>query len=343
MCTFTGEVNIEPPDYAEAAIYHKVLEIRSRPEYPLAGLRVAALLRNRGIDIVHAHHFDPNTVAWLATNLHRSTRVVVGRHYSDAIYIHTSGSKRRAMLAVERMVNNHASRIVVPSIMIRDLLVRRQGVPAEKVDVIPYPFDPARYQILSDEERAARRAELGLNSRFGVATIGRLFRDKGHRYMIEAIRQVHGVLPDLVWLVVGDGPDRAALEEEIRRNGLVGCVQLLGWRSDALQINGAVDAVVQPSIQEGYSQVMAEALWMGTPLLTTDVSGAQDLVTHGVTGLVVRKADPSALADALCNLYRDANLRDDLARRGRLHMEMHHSLAAIVPRFENVYRDVLAR
>ena len=112
-----------------------------------------------------------------------------------------------------------------------------------------------------------------LTSRFGVVTIGRLFHDKGHRYMIEAVRQVREDLPDLVWLVVGDGPDRAALEEAIRQDGLAECVRLLGWRSDALQINGAVDAVVQPSIQEGYSQVMAEALWMGTPLVTTDVSG----------------------------------------------------------------------
>ncbi len=193
--------------------------------------------------------------------------------------------------------------------MIRDLLVLRQGVPTEKVDVIPYAFDPARYHLLSTDERAARRAELGLTSRFGVATIGRLFHDKGHRYMIEAMRQVHEDLPDLVWLVVGDGPDRAALEEAIRQDGLAECVRLLGWRSDALQINGAVDAVVQPSIQEGYSQVMAEALWMGTPLVTTDVSGAPDLVTNGETGLVVPKADPSALADALRSLYRDAGLR----------------------------------
>jgi glycosyltransferase involved in cell wall biosynthesis len=341
VCTFTSEVNIAPPEYAEASICHKVLGIDSRQQYPFAGLRLANLLRSRGIDIVHAHHFDPNTLAWLATNLHRSSRVVVGRHYSDAVYIHTSGLKRRAMLAVERLVNSHAARIVVPSTMIRDLLVLRQGVPEEKVEVIPYPFDPARYQILSLGERTARRAELGLTSRFGVATIGRIFHDKGHRYMIEAIRQVHEDLPDLVWLVVGDGPDRASLEAAIRQNGLDGCVRLLGWRSDALQINGAVDAVVQPSIQEGYSQVMVEALWMGTPLLTTDVSGAQDLVTNGETGLVVRKADPSALAEALRSLYRDARLRGDLARRGRQHVETHHSLTAIVPRFEKVYTEVL--
>jgi glycosyltransferase involved in cell wall biosynthesis len=156
------------------------------------------------------------------------------------------------------------------------------------------------------------------------------------------MRQLHQELPDLVWLVVGDGPDRAALEEEIRDSGLAECVRLLGWRSDALRINGAVDAVVQPSIQEGYSQVMVEALWMGTPLVTTDVSGARDLVADGDTGLVVPKADSSALADAVRRLYQDANLRDDLARRARQYVETHLSIDAIVPRFEHVYREVLA-
>jgi glycosyltransferase involved in cell wall biosynthesis len=342
VATFHGRSNIEPPEYETDGIRHTVLNVHSRRAYPLAAARLRSLVRERGVSIVHPHHYEPNAVAWLATQLEPSVRVVVGRHYSDAIYRNTSGLRRHGYLALERLVNRHAARIVAPSTMIQSLLVERQAVPARKVEVIPYAFDPRRYKPPAQDDRRRRRVELGIASSFAVATVGRLYRDKGHRYLLEAVCHLAEDLPDLVWLVVGDGPERAPLERAINQARLGERVRLLGWRTDALRIIGAVDAVVQPSLQEAYSQVMAESLWMRTPLVISDVSGATDLITNGENGFVVPKADARALACAIQKLYYDSQLREQLGRAGRSHMEKYYSIDRIVPLYEALYEDVFA-
>lgn len=337
VATFTSESNICPPDYAADCIRHSVLTSPSRTTYPLTAFRLASLLAKHRVDLLHAHHFDPNAVAWLAARLRRSVRVVVGRHYSDAIYLNSTGAKRRVLLDIEGLVNAHAARIIAPSTAIRDLLVGRQGVPEAKVDVIPYPFDLTRYPLPSEGERRRTRAELGISGRFAVATVGRLYKDKGHRYMVDALRRLAPEVADLVWLVVGEGADRAELETAAIRSGVADRVRFLGWRKDALRIVGAVDVVVQPSLQEAYSQAMVEALAMGVPLVMTNVSGARDLIADGETGVVVERGDVGALVDAVRRLHGDPALRERLGRGGRHHVEATLTAREIVPRYEESY------
>jgi glycosyltransferase involved in cell wall biosynthesis len=341
--TLVGEANICPPEYAASGIRHTVLGGRSRRDYPLTAVRLAALLKHREIDILHAHHFDPNALAWLATHLHRATRLVVGRQYSDYIYKYSSGAKRQALLAVEHIVNSHASRVIVPSRRVRDILVHRQGVDATKVDVIPYAFDPSRYPLPTDEQREHRRDDLGIGSRFAVATVGRLNSAKGHQYMLQAILQVRRELPDLVWVLVGDGPDRRELERVIRREDLDDSVHLLGWQMDVPHVMNAMDAVVQPSVEEGFGQVMIEALWMERALVVTNVSGAAELLSDGKDCLLVPTADPTALAEALRALYTDASLCKRLGAEGRKHVEARLSIPAIIPDYERSYLRTASR
>jgi glycosyltransferase involved in cell wall biosynthesis len=341
VCTFTRGAQIAPPEYDRAAIYHRVLNVSSRRDYPFAAIRLANFLRGRAIDILHAHNYNSNLLAWLALHMHRSTRLVVGRHYTDTVDLPSSGMNRRAVLGFDAQVNNYATRIVVPSVTIRDLLVTRRRVAEEKVTVIPHPFDPSQYPIFSHEERAAQRAELGITSRFALVTVGQLSPDKGHRYMIEAVHHLRRAIPDLTLLIVGDGPERPTIEEAIR-DDLHDAVRLLGWRADVWKIIGAVDAMVQRSIQGGYSRVMREALWLGTPLVVTDVSGARDFIIDGDTGVLAGTTDVSALADAVRMLYRDAQLRNQVGVRGRHFVEEHLSLAAVIPRLEQLYVEILS-
>lgn len=337
VVTLRKEANIQPPEYEGDGIRHTVLRSRSRADYPLIAVRLASLLAKRHIELVHVHHFDPNAVAWLSSQLRRSVRIVVGRHYSDAIYLNSSGRRQRALFAIEGRVNARAARIVAPSTMIRDLLVGRQGVPSTKVDVVPYAFDLKRYVLPTDDERRHMRETLGISDKFVLATVGRLYKDKGHGVMIEALDLLIREIPDLVWLVVGDGPDRAELDELVKSSGLEGHVRFLGWRKDALQVMAAVDAVVQPSLQEAYSQVMVEALAMAVPLVISDVSGARDLITSGETGIIVDRSDVRGLICAVQRLWRDTTFRTLLGNQGRQLVESRLSISAVVPLYEDVY------
>jgi glycosyltransferase involved in cell wall biosynthesis len=340
--TFVSETNIAAPRFAADGIPHHVLGARSRRDYPVVAARLARLLRERRIDVLHAHHFDPGAIAWAATRLHPSTRLVIGRHYSDDHHAYLTGLKRHGYLGAERIVHSGAARIVAPSRMIRDLLVERQGVPADKVAVIPYPFDPARYRLPAAEELRRLRAELGIENRFVIATVARILPKKGHSYLLAALRELAGELPRLVWVVLGDGPQRAELESEVGAAGLSDRVRFTGWRTDALAVIAAADAIVQPTLQEAYSQVMVEAQWMGTPLVMTDVSGVGDLVIGEETGIVVPRRDPRALAIAVRRLYEDRELGGRLAAAARARVADELPIPRVIPRYEAVYAALTA-
>jgi glycosyltransferase involved in cell wall biosynthesis len=289
------------------------------------------------IDIVHAHHFDQSVIAWMATRLFRKTALVIGRHYSDALYRVPSWVKRTGLLAIEQLVNQAARRIIVPSNFIYQVLTEKQGVECGKIDVIPYGFEPEKYVQPGSTEVANTRKELHLDPEDVVfGTFGRLHEEKGHRYLLEAFAALKRRNSRVVLLIVGDGPEKTALEKQA--NHLMGeSVFMLGWRRDVIKLMAAVDAVVQPTLQEAFSQVMAESMWMGKPLLITDVSGATDIISNGVNGIIVPRGNPELLANQMLNLAEDSSLRSRLGQAGRSYVESNLLIEKIIGRYEASY------
>lgn len=341
VCTMGRPSNIEDPRYVEAGMPCWELPARTRWHYPLTAVRLAALLRRQRIDVIHAHHYEPCLIAAMATVLRHRSRLVVGRHYSDAIYLHTQGWRRRAMLGIEQLVTRRARRVIAPSRRIAELLVERQGVPAEKVAVIPYGFDPAKYERVQPQAVQDLRQALGLGGCFTIATYGRLYEDKGHRYLLDALPEVLKSVPTLKYLVVGEGAARADLERQACELGLEDVVVFLGWRHDVPELMASVDVIVQPSLQEAFSQSMAEALFMCRPLVITDVSGASELVPDDSVGTVVPCRDAAALARAVIALEKDPQRRAAVAQAARRHARRNFTIEAAVTLHEDVYRDSL--
>jgi len=341
VCTMARPSNIEDPRYGEAGISCHELPTATRWQYPWAAIRLASLLRRQRIDVVHAHHFDPCVIAAAATLLRPRTRLVVGRHYSDAIYLHATGWRRRAMLGIERVVNRRAGRVVVPSSRIMGLLVEGQGVPADKVALIPYGFDAAKYERVEPATVQGLRATLGLDGRFTIATFGRLYEDKGHRFVLAALAEVLASVPNLRYCIVGEGAQRPSLERQVREFGLRDVVTFLGWRHDVPELMAAVDVVVQPSVQEAFSQSMAEALFMGRPLVIADVSGASELVPDDSIGVIVPCRDPAAIARALIELAGTPERRSALGGAARRHARGAFTIERAIPLYEAVYREAV--
>lgn len=338
VCTMGRPSNIEDPSYDQTSIPHWAIAGRSRWQYPWTLVALAAILRRQRIDIIHAHHFDPTLIASIASLFSRRTRVVVGRHYSDAIYLHTSGLRQRAMLALERWVNLRSCHIVVPSAAIASLL-RSEGVADDKVSVIPYGFEPSRFAVADDDVVSQYKKTLGLEGVISVGTFGRLYSDKGHRFALDALPMVLNAFPTLRYVIVGDGQDRERLEEHAAQLGVADNVTFLGWRRDVASLMAAVDIVLQPSLQEAFSQSMAEALLLGRPLVISDVSGAEELVPNDTIGVVVPARDANALGEALIALARDPNRRTRLALAGREHALANFGLAGAVRRYERAYEQ----
>ena len=243
----------------------------------------------------------------------------------------------KTLIGLEQIINRHATRIIVPSQLIFEILTERQGIDAGKIDVVHYGFVPGKYMLPDAGEIGKARGEFYMEGRFVLGNFGRLHEEKGHRYLVEAAAILREKIPNLLVLCVGEGPERENIEKRIKALGVEESVKLIGWRTDAMTIMSAVDAVVQSTLQEAFSQVMVEALWMSKPLVITDVSGAPDIIRDGENGLLVAKADAEALASAIGRLAGDNELRASLAKNGHEFVEKNLVIAKKIKEYEAAF------
>jgi glycosyltransferase involved in cell wall biosynthesis len=174
-----------------------------------------------------------------------------------------------------------------------------------------------------------------------IGTVGRLVPFKGHGYLLEAFAQLRQRHPGIRLLVVGDGPERDALERQARDLGIAGDVRFTGHREDVADLLAAIEVFVLPSLAEHFGRVLLEAMAMERPVVATDAGGVPEVVAENVSGLLVPPADPAALARAVSRLLTDSALARAMGRAGRRRVEAHYNLQRHAERVEAVYAEVL--
>jgi glycosyltransferase involved in cell wall biosynthesis len=150
------------------------------------------------------------------------------------------------------------------------------------------------------------RAELGLDggSRL-IAMVGTLKEVKGHRYMIDAMAALVPCHPDLHLLLAGDGELRESLEAQVADAGLQAHVHFLGSRDDVVELLVASDLLVLPSLWEGLSMALLEAMAAGLPIVASEVSGTVQAIVPGEHGLLIPPGDVQAIVDGVSRVLSD--------------------------------------
>jgi glycosyltransferase involved in cell wall biosynthesis len=285
------------------------------------GRALRRLVQDRRPAVVHAHRYASAAAAVVATR---------GQSVPIVLTEHTEAPWRdRAACAVSRRVYQRVDHVVAVSSAIRDTLVGTYGVPAGRVDMLlPAIADPAA---------APPRASRASAAVAGV--VGRLVPEKGVDVFLRAAALVVAAIPAARFVVVGDGPLRAALEERAASLGLAGAVTFTGFRADAPQLIADLDVLAVPSRSDGSPLVVCEAMAAGVPVVASRVGGLPDLVVHGVSGLLVRPEDPDDLARTLVHLLRDPAAARALGTRGR-QLAAARSHERLVDRMTEVYAAV---
>lgn len=187
------------------------------------------------------------------------------------------------------------------------------------------------------------RAELGLSAADTVVgSVGRLSREKGYAYLLQAAPAVLARRPDVRFLLVGDGELRDELQRQAVELGVASSVIFAGVRQDVSAFYGIMDLFVLPSLWEGLPTVILESMAAGVPVVATDVRGTSDLVESGSTGWLCRPRDPADLAAALLNALNDPAKRAEAAEAARDTVVPHYALDRIADRYEALYADLLA-
>lgn len=253
-------------------------------------LRLRALAAR--FDLVHTHGLKAAVCA-VAAGVHPRVLTIHNVVLDDATSAGASVLRR-----IERSLPGRMDLTIAVSDEIRR---RFDGAGADQIEVI-VPAGPAP---VPETDAAGVRSRLGVGDAELVVTVARMHPQKDLPTMLRAARRVLDQRPDTCFVVVGDGPERPAVEAEHRRLDLGDSVQLIGARPNAADEMAAADVVALSSVWEGSPLVVAEAMLLGRPVVATAVGAVPEAVVDGETGRLVDSGDDAALAAAVVALLDD--------------------------------------
>jgi glycosyltransferase involved in cell wall biosynthesis len=212
--------------------------------------------------------------------------------------------KRAGYLLLYRLLSSCVYRIIAVSEEVRRSVIRQAGLPPEKVLTIRNAVDLG--QLETDGNRNSLCEQIGIEPHSSlILSVGRLVEQKGHTYLLDAAQSVVSVFSKAHFLIAGEGELRNRLEQQVVRLGLKANIHFLGSRADVPELLAATDLFVLPSLWEGLSVALLEAMVAGKPIVATAVSGTTEVMNPGETGVLVRPGNSQALADAILRLLEN--------------------------------------
>ncbi|MEJ2218955.1 MAG: glycosyltransferase [Gemmatimonadota bacterium] len=292
--------------------------------------RVRSILQERRPAVVHTHHFSPLLHALLA-----------GRGL-DARWIHTEHAheyllRRRDYRLMLRFLSRRVHRFVVVGEHQVDYYVERVGVDPDRIVVIRNGVDTSRFRPLPAHDGGPQPSDWP--SGFVAATAARLAPEKMQRTMVQAVARATQLRPalELHIVLMGDGPERSALEGQAAALGVSDKVHFLGWREDLPQLLPHADVFVLASASEGLPLAVLEAMASGVPVLSTPVGDLPRVVQEGSTGGFFRVGDAEGLAAHLIRFAEHPEERRRLGGNARAHVQRQFSEAAMVDQYMALY------
>lgn len=245
--------------------------------------------------------------------------------------------KDRLYLGLYRRMTRLATGVIGVSSEVSQAFKTQVGGVDENVFTIANGVDMRRFQVQVDG--AALRVELGLpaDSRL-LLTVGRLTKQKGQWHLIDAAVRVVNAYPSAHILIVGTGELDEPLKALARSAGLAENIHFLGQRSDIPRLLAACEIFVLPSLWEGLSIALLEAMAAGKPIVTTAVSGSNEVLQHGQTGHLIPPGDSSALAEALRHTLADPEAARRMGLAAQAYVEANYSARKQAHAHAELYR-----
>lgn len=313
-------------------VLHNLGRMRSKHFDLGAILALRQLIRERRIDLVHSHLYHANLYGRIAA-WREQIPVVASVHNT-----YTQHKWHRRL--VNRLLARVSFCVTAPSADVELAIRRYDHVAAEKVVRLVNCIDLDR--VTSNLEVAAAKRWLSIEpDDVVIGTVGRMEEQKGHGILLHAFAALRGLpgipVRSLRLLIVGDGRLRQATEARARQLGIVDACRFPGSVTRMADVYRAIDVFVMPSLWEGLSLAMLEAMAAGLPLVATDVGGVRDVLGDNLHGRLVPPGDATSLAHALAELLRDTRLRQELAASASQRVRDTYGVANLTRQLSNLY------
>jgi glycosyltransferase involved in cell wall biosynthesis len=300
--------------------------------------RLAKLIDESGIQVVHAHQYTPFFYAALAKCVGRRRFGLIltehGRHFPDLV-------SRARRWGNRLFLSRCANQVNAVCQFSAQALRERDGFCRQPVEVIENGIAWERYQTQPDKMRL--RSQLGLDpQRRYVLCVARFHPVKDHATLLRAFALVAKQQENVDLLLAGDGSLRGELEALRDQLHLSARVRFLGVRSDVSDLLQAADIFTLASVSEAASLTLLEAMAAGLPVVVTEVGGNPEIVRQEQEGLLVPRQNPASLADALLRVLCNPGQAEAWGAAGRLRVQSQYSLSRTIQRYRELYQRVAA-
>ncbi len=284
-------------------------------------------------DIIHAHVALPDGYGALLANRAYKKPLLVTIHGLDmATTIHRNDRcKQRILETLEA-----ASKVICVSSKLRKQCL---GVYNDEIK-----FEVVSNGISPDELKTSGRLREKYGSKRVLLTVGWLYKLKGHDHVVRVLPEIIERAPELVYLIVGSGPEEDHLRQLVDQLGLNDYVEFCGQKDHetVMEYMSICDLFVMPSWDEAFGVVYLEAMAHGKPVIACQGQGIEDVIVDGETGLLVKPKDLRGLKEALLKLLADRQLAEDMGQRGKQVVLSDFTWEKSAQKLMGIYREVLA-
>lgn len=309
------------------------LDFKSRLDHPEM-FKLANLLKRERVKILHSHMYRANIPSIIAGRCAHVPVIVPQIHN-----IESWKGKRQFLL--ERLLYPLSTKILTVSDAVKKFESERTGLPLNKFLTLYNGVDLEEFRY-SDIEKEKLRKELAVSGKKIVGMVARLYPQKGHIYLLRAAKRIIHQIPEVSFLIVGDGPLRTYLEKTVAEFGLGNHVIFTGSVRNPRPFYSLMDISVLSSKIEGFSNVILESMASGIPVVATRVGGNPEAIVDNQNGFLVPYGEVEPLAQKITILLRDEQLVKRMGQKAR-EMASLFSLEKMVEKTEELYDKLLAQ
>ena len=310
------------------------------PRDMAAALRLLSVLRHGRYDIAHLHCAPATSYLIPVLRLARVPRVICTIHGLPSL---PSPPAAHAKVLIGSFLAGLVSGSVDWTYACSEAALsshRRLGLKSRGSSVVYNGIDLEEFS--SGTDKAAAKAALGLPSdKTVIGAVGSLCAEKGHEHLIRAFASIRDRLPDASLLLVGSGPDEKLLARLAQALGCGERVHFVAERADIAECVHAMDVFAFPSLSEGFGLALAEAMACGVPVVASAVGGVPELVTDGLSGLLVPAGSSEALAGAILRLIENPDVAGGLARTALRRVTESFSVKRMTNQVRDLYTGLL--
>ena len=317
-----------------------VIRREIRPVWDMAGLlRLVRYLRREPYQVVHTHTSKAGFVGRLAAHLARVPAILHTAH-GFAFHEESPAPIRLFYSALERLASRWCDRIVSVSEFHREWAIDLGMCNPRQILAIPNGISEA--PRIRDVGPAELRREMGAGpGELVILSMARLADGKGLEYLIQAAALIPMAERNMRIVIAGDGPARARLEQLAATLAVTDRVHFLGFREDVGDLLAASDMVVLPSLREGLSIALLEAMAAGKPIVATSIGSQREVASHADMARLVPPADARALSDAIVKLAAEPAQMTRLGTNARAVYKSRYTEYRMLDSYRQLYLDLL--